>query len=212
MQGACPERVEGLTTPPACRLMDWMHLEDAAAVAKAMGGDEDAFRVLVERHCRSVYRLAYPHDGLGRRRRGRGPGHVRPGLPAARALRIAIELRHVAVPDRVQLLDRSPAQPAASRVGQGAGGARPAGAAGAEGPSTEDLVFAGQISERVQAALNGLSEQERAAFLMRHYHGCSIEEICSALDLRTNAAKHSIFRAVKKMRVALGPFVKMRTV
>jgi DNA-directed RNA polymerase specialized sigma24 family protein len=47
---------------------------------------------------------------------------------------------------------------------------------------------------------------------MRHYHGCSIEEICSALDLRTNAAKHSIFRAVKKMRVALGPFVKMRTV
>ena len=78
------------------------------------------------------------------------------------------------------------------------------------GPNTEDLVFAGQIGSRVQEALNELSEQERAAFLMRHYHGCSIEEICSALDLRTNAAKHSIFRAVKKMRVALGPFVKMR--
>jgi RNA polymerase sigma-70 factor (ECF subfamily) len=72
-------------------------------------------------------------------------------------------------------------------------------------------VFAGQIGERVLEALNGLSEQERAAFLMRHYQGCSIEEICSALDLRTNAAKHSIFRAVKKMRVALGPFVKVGT-
>ena len=67
----------------------------------------------------------------------------------------------------------------------------------------DDLVFAGQIGERVQAALNDLSPQERAAFLMRHYHGCSIEEICEALDLKSNAAKHSIFRAVKKMRVAL---------
>src|SRR6187397_1902630 len=43
--------------------MDWMHLEDAAAVAKAMGGDEDAFRELVERHSRSVFRLAYRMTG-----------------------------------------------------------------------------------------------------------------------------------------------------
>jgi hypothetical protein len=27
------------------------------------------------------------------------------------------------------------------------------------------------------------------------------------LNLKTNATKHSIFRAVRKMRVALGPFV-----
>jgi RNA polymerase sigma-70 factor (ECF subfamily) len=73
----------------------------------------------------------------------------------------------------------------------------------------ERQVFAAQIGERVQAALDGLSEQERAAFLMRHYHGCTIDEICRALDLRTNAAKHSIFRAVKKMRVALGPLARV---
>ena len=74
----------------------------------------------------------------------------------------------------------------------------------------DDLVFAGQINERVQLALNELSPQERAAFLMRHYHGCSIEEICEALDLKSNAAKHSIFRAVKKMRVALRPLLDAR--
>jgi RNA polymerase sigma-70 factor (ECF subfamily) len=62
----------------------------------------------------------------------------------------------------------------------------------------------------VQTALDGLSAQERAAFLMRHYHGCSIEEICEALDLKTNAAKHSIFRAVKKMRAALRPFMSVK--
>lgn len=80
----------------------------------------------------------------------------------------------------------------------------------ASGPTSEDLVFAGEIGERVQHALNALSEQERAAFLMRHYHGCSIDEICHALGLRTNAAKHSIFRAVKKMRTELRPLVRMR--
>jgi len=72
----------------------------------------------------------------------------------------------------------------------------------------DDLVYASEISEKVQTALNGLSEQERAAFLMRHYHGHSIEEICAALNLKTNAPKHSIFRAVKKMRLALKPMLE----
>ena len=71
----------------------------------------------------------------------------------------------------------------------------------------EDLVFAGEVGARLQQALSSLSAQERAAFLMRHYHGYSIEEICGALELKTNAAKHSIFRAVRKMRVALRPLV-----
>jgi RNA polymerase sigma-70 factor (ECF subfamily) len=62
----------------------------------------------------------------------------------------------------------------------------------------------------VQEALDALSPQERAAFLMRHFQGCSIDEISRALDLRTNAAKHSIFRAVRKMRVALRPLTRAR--
>jgi RNA polymerase sigma-70 factor (ECF subfamily) len=43
---------------------------------------------------------------------------------------------------------------------------------------------------------------------MRHYHGHSIEEIGASLGLKTNATKHSIFRAVKKMRVALEPLME----
>ena len=43
--------------------MKQMQLDDAAAVAQARGGDEDAFRVLVERHSRSIYRLAYRMTG-----------------------------------------------------------------------------------------------------------------------------------------------------
>jgi RNA polymerase sigma-70 factor (ECF subfamily) len=55
--------------------------------------------------------------------------------------------------------------------------------------------------------MSALSRMERAAFVLRHFEGQSIEEISRALGLKSNAAKHSIFRAVKKMRIALEPFV-----
>lgn len=40
-----------------------MQFDDAAAVAKARTGDHDAFRVLVDRHSRSLYRLAFRMTG-----------------------------------------------------------------------------------------------------------------------------------------------------
>jgi RNA polymerase sigma-70 factor (ECF subfamily) len=57
----------------------------------------------------------------------------------------------------------------------------------------------------VREALSGLSPLERAAFILRHHEGRSIEEISKTLDLGTSAAKHSVFRAVKKLRIALAP-------
>src|ERR1700752_5412458 len=40
-----------------------MAAEGAAVLARARQGDEDAFRVLVEQHSRSVFRLAYRLTG-----------------------------------------------------------------------------------------------------------------------------------------------------
>jgi RNA polymerase sigma-70 factor (ECF subfamily) len=64
------------------------------------------------------------------------------------------------------------------------------------------------VQERVSSAMAGLSAMERAAFVLRHFEGQSIEDISRALGLKTNAAKHSIFRAVRKMRLALEPFIE----
>jgi RNA polymerase sigma-70 factor (ECF subfamily) len=75
-------------------------------------------------------------------------------------------------------------------------------------PAVDDLVYAKEIGQEVQTALNELTPQERAAFLLRHYDGCSIDEICRALDLKASAAKHAVFRAVKKMRVVLRPLLE----
>ena len=52
-----------------------------------------------------------------------------------------------------------------------------------------------------------LTPTERAAFVLRHFEGRSLEEIGETLGLRTGATKHSIFRAVQKMRRALAPVV-----
>jgi RNA polymerase sigma-70 factor (ECF subfamily) len=65
------------------------------------------------------------------------------------------------------------------------------------------------LKEKVQSALNSLSGLERSAFTLRHFEGMSIEEISAALGLHTNAAKHSIFRAVRKMRRALAPTLSL---
>ena len=50
-----------------------------------------------------------------------------------------------------------------------------------------------------------LSPLERAAFTLRHYEGRTIDEISRTLGLGTSAAKHSVFRAVRKLRAALEP-------
>jgi len=180
--------------------------EDAAAVAKARGGDQDAFRLLVERHSRSIYRLAYrmtgrPEDAedvvqetLVRAYRQLGRFEARSNF-ATWLYRIGF---NCAI-DYMRARPRRESSETDDKLEIMSGRST--------GPSVDDLVYAGEISDRVQRALDALSPQERAAFLMRHYQGCSISEICRVLDLRTNAAKHSIFRAVRKMRTALRPLV-----
>ena len=72
-------------------------------------------------------------------------------------------------------------------------------------PGPERMAESAQIEQRVQGALQELSPLERAAFTLRHYEGRSIDEISATLGLGTSAAKHSVFRAVKKLRIALAP-------
>jgi RNA polymerase sigma-70 factor (ECF subfamily) len=43
---------------------------------------------------------------------------------------------------------------------------------------------------------------------MRHYEGVGIEEIARALGVQAGAAKHTVFRAVQKLRRALEPAVR----
>ena len=186
-----------------------MHLDDATAVALAAGGDEEAFRVLVERHSRSVFRLAFRMTGSQQDAEDVvQETFVRAYQQLARfesRSHFATWLYRIGFNCAIDQLRSRPKREAA-QAPEMLNELAPV----SSGPTSEDLVFAGQIGARVQEALASLSEQERAAFLMRHFHGCSIEEICGALGLKTNAAKHSIFRAVKKMRAQLQPLARVQ--
>jgi RNA polymerase sigma-70 factor (ECF subfamily) len=76
-----------------------------------------------------------------------------------------------------------------------------------EAPGPDRLLLGDEVQRTVAATLDELSQQERTAFVLRHFEGQSIEEIGSALGLSGSAAKQSIFRAVQKLRRALDPLV-----
>ena len=63
------------------------------------------------------------------------------------------------------------------------------------------------IRAQTEAAMMNLSETERSALLLKHFEGHSIKEIAQIMEMTTGACKQTIFRAVKKMRIALRPLV-----
>jgi RNA polymerase sigma-70 factor (ECF subfamily) len=55
--------------------------------------------------------------------------------------------------------------------------------------------------------MDELSPSERTAFVLRHFEGMNIDDVSRVLGCQPGAAKHSIFRAVQKMRRVLEPLV-----
>ena len=182
---------------------------DAAAVAMARDGDSEAFRALVERHSRAVYRLAHRLTG--------NPSDAEDVVQETflRAYRqlsrfesranFGTWLHRIAVNCSIDLIRSRPHREAAQALDLEQFGAAEAADAGRASP--ERLALSAEVQERISDAMGSLSQMERAAFMLRHFEGQSIEEISRALGLKANATKHSIFRAVKKMRHALGPLV-----
>jgi len=72
-----------------------------------------------------------------------------------------------------------------------------------EAPNPERQAVSADIRREVEAELSRMTPIERAAFVLRHQEGRSLEEISAALSLNISAAKQAIFRAVRKLRAAL---------
>ena len=191
-----------------------MEPSDLAVVARVKAGDHDAFRHLVERHSRSVFRLAYrltSHEqdaedvvqetflrAFRQIRRFEARSSFTTWL-----YRITVNCSHDLLRQRPRAGTRPSLDDPDLRVA-----AELADASAAADPMRE--LTSRRIDERVRAAMAGLSGQERSAFVMRHYEGLSIEEIGGVLNLKASAAKHSIFRAVQKLRRSLEPLGELK--
>jgi len=65
-----------------------------------------------------------------------------------------------------------------------------------------------EMVDRAQDAISELPEAERTAILLRHYEGRSIAEIAGVLGGGESSAKQAVFRAVRKLRLVLGPLME----
>jgi RNA polymerase sigma-70 factor, ECF subfamily len=72
-------------------------------------------------------------------------------------------------------------------------------------PDPERLLSSADWRRHVSAAMKTMSPLERVTFVLRHFEGRSIAEIAETVGIGTNAAKQHIFRAVRKIRLALEP-------
>jgi RNA polymerase sigma-70 factor (ECF subfamily) len=61
-----------------------------------------------------------------------------------------------------------------------------------------------ELGRRLALAAEGLSDDQRAAFLLAELHGFTMAEVAEALGIPENTAKTRVFRAKQHMREALG--------
>lgn len=205
--------------------MNWMSAtpdvswgSDAAAIERTLAGDRDAFRVLVDRHSRSVFRLAYrltgnQHDAEEIVQEAFLRAYQKLEQFEARAnfgtwvYRIASNYSI----DRMRQRRKEDARIEAPSVSSEEGDNRdPLDLVADSAPTPEHLTQNLELRKRMQLALNELSEAERTAFVMRHWEGCGIEEISATLKTSSSATKNTVFRSVQKLRKLLEPHLGLR--
>ena len=183
---------------------------DEALAARAAAGDEPAFEAIVTRYQARVFRLAFRMTGNEQdaedvvqesflrafrqlakfdERASFGTWLYRIAtncsLDLVRSKRRRSEQAAIIDPDRE---DPVQALPSAD-------------------PTPDRIALSSEVRGRVADAMNELSATERTAFVLRHFEGMSIEELSRVLECQPGAAKHSVFRAVQKLRRALEPVV-----
>ena len=180
---------------------------EALTLARARNGELEAFRSIVERHSAEVFRVAFritrseadAEDvvqdtflkAYGELARFEARSSVRTWLHRIAAncsidlIRKRASLRTTADEDGALLRFPSP---------------RP-------GPERE--ASGRELRARIDAALDTLTPVERVAFTLRHLEEQSIEDVCAALGQTPSAARHSVFRAVAKVRRALRPVLRV---
>jgi RNA polymerase sigma-70 factor (ECF subfamily) len=79
--------------------------------------------------------------------------------------------------------------------------------AGRLAPSTEDLAFWRAAGTQLLHCLDALPDAQRAAFLLHHEDGASVEDLAQRLALPFETAKSRLRYALKKLRGCMGAYL-----
>jgi RNA polymerase sigma-70 factor (ECF subfamily) len=185
---------------------------DAQDVTLARAGDEGAFRRLVERHSRAIFQVAFRLTGSEPDAEDIVQDTF---LKAYRQLKrfesrssFGTWVHRIAVNCSYDLLRKRPRHKADPLDAAEAEGGPAIELEADEMTRPDRLAFSAEVERRVRTAMDGLTAAEKSAFVLRHMEGRSIDEIGTLLGLQVSATKHSIFRAVQKMRRALTPLTR----
>jgi len=184
-------------------------MDESTLIAGLARGDEKAFRELVERYKKKVYFLALDMVGSSIDAEDvsqdvflkvfRSFGTFRKGAKLGSWLyRVTYNasIDHIrrkgsvpeAVPDEV-LDSRSQAN---------------AGVLAAAALDPARTAESRLLQEKIALALDKISPQEKAVFLLRHYDDLMLKDIASSLGLSLGSVKSYLFRAVHKLQKELG--------
>jgi len=190
-----------------------MDRTEATVVERARKGDAEAFRELVEGYSSKLFRLAYRITGD---EQSAEDAVQETFLRAYRSLdrfdsrsQFGTWLHRIAVNAALDLARKQQRQNLRHEE-RPAGEDEPPLPSPAPGP--DRIVLSLEVERAVRSALSSLSAMERTAFVLRHFEGRSIAEICEQLGLGASAGKQAIFRAVKKLRRVLEPLVQRQEV
>jgi RNA polymerase sigma-70 factor (ECF subfamily) len=177
---------------------------DQQLVERTRGGEDDAFRILVERHSRSIYRAAYR---ITANAADADDVVQETFLRAYRAIatfdsRAALTtwLHRIAVNCSLDLIDSRRRRE--GRIDSG----EDLSLIASNSAAPDRIALGSEMQRAVAAAMDALTGNERTAFVLRHFEGMPLEEIGQILGTRLNATKNTVFRAVRKLRHQLQPF------
>lgn len=176
---------------------------DGTIVERARAGDAEAFREIVERYSPKLFRLAWRLTGdeataedavqetflRAYRSLGRFDGRSEVGT----------WLHRIAVNTSLEIMRKHE-----RRKDETPGESLPLSS---PEPGPERTALSQEMERAVRSGMADLSALERTAFVLRHFEGHSIAEICARLGLGESAGKQAVFRAVRKLRRVLEPLV-----
>jgi RNA polymerase sigma-70 factor (ECF subfamily) len=181
---------------------------DQQAIRRVLGGDRDAYRVLMERHFATIYRVTLRITGNDQdAEEAAQEAFLRAynKLPEFRqAAGFGTWVYRIAMNCALNLVERRSREAswnAAPLVTEY--GTEKFASESQRGP--EQTLLDGEATRMREQAMQQLTPMERTAFVLRHMEDQSIDVIASALGVPANSAKQAVFRAVAKLRVALRP-------
>lgn len=180
-----------------------MGQKDGTAIEAVLAGDRDAYGLLVKRHSRMLFRLAFRMTG----NEADADDVVQDAFLRAYQKLATFESRadfgtwiyriavHCAL-DRLEKRRTEESRRVAEETDPEEGMVQVAD----HTPGPERLVLSSEIAALQELAMRGLTPTERTAFVLRHVEERTTDEIAVALNVTPNTAKQSVYRAVQKVR------------